>query len=232
MKNDKAAFDMSLGQKVYVELVEYLEAGNFTADTRIPSEEEMCGYFQVSRPVLRQALERLRGEGRIYSRRGAGTFASGKYSEPKLDYGALSSIPDVQACLEFRRTIESEAAAVAAAQHTNPQLDEIWHKLKLIDKAAASEESTIEHDFAFHQEIAQATNNKFYRITIAAMKAQIALGAGFIQRLSPLPHHERTAAVRIEHTAIVQAIANKNVDEARRLMFEHIAAGIRRLAGQ
>jgi len=43
---------------------------------RIPSEHELCARFKVSRPTVRQALEVLVQEGRLYRHVGRGTFTT------------------------------------------------------------------------------------------------------------------------------------------------------------
>jgi len=43
---------------------------------RIPSEHALCAHFKVSRPTIRQALDVLVQEGRLYRHAGRGTFAT------------------------------------------------------------------------------------------------------------------------------------------------------------
>jgi GntR family transcriptional regulator len=63
---------------------------------RIPSEHELCAKFRVSRPTVRQALDVLVQEGRLYRHAGRGTFATA----PAGDDGRLrviGSIDDIMA---------------------------------------------------------------------------------------------------------------------------------------
>src|SRR5215510_9552050 len=43
---------------------------------RIPSEHRLCAKFKVSRPTIRQALDVLVQEGRLYRHAGRGTFST------------------------------------------------------------------------------------------------------------------------------------------------------------
>ncbi|MFJ4291060.1 FadR/GntR family transcriptional regulator [Cupriavidus sp. NPDC089707] len=99
-----------LSERVYLQLRQMLKT--VPRDTRLPGELEMAGRFGVSRPVLRQALERLRAEGLIYARKGSGNFVG---SPPQVvPFGPLTSIADVRSFLEFRCNLESEMVALAA----------------------------------------------------------------------------------------------------------------------
>lgn len=51
------------------------------ADAPAPTERELAT-VGVSRPIVREALRRLREEGLIYSRQGAGSFVAGDAKAP------------------------------------------------------------------------------------------------------------------------------------------------------
>lgn len=221
-----------LRERVYHRLVDFLKEGNFVQHSRLPSEDELSRRFAVSRPILRQAFERLRVEGLVYTRKGAGTFVAPPPDASQFDFGPLHSVQDVEGCLVFRRTIESAAAALAAKSRTAEQLAEIQHRARMLEKAVFDDLSTVDLDYALHLEIARAANNRFFLISVAAMKSQIGVGIEFIRRLSPERPHERAAAVRAEHRAIVDAIATQDAETAHKLMYHHIDNGIRRLFGR
>ncbi|PVH28794.1 hypothetical protein DDE20_11510 [Pararhodobacter oceanensis] len=46
--------------------------GHYAPGDRLPSEADLCAYFKVSRPTLREALGRLTARGLIQAKRGAG----------------------------------------------------------------------------------------------------------------------------------------------------------------
>lgn len=68
----------------YYQLEEFLkgqiENGTWKSGQQIPSEAELCEAFDVSRTVVRQALNELVHEGLLYRRKGKGTFVA----EPKI----------------------------------------------------------------------------------------------------------------------------------------------------
>ena len=63
---------------------------------RIASEHSLCARFKVSRPTVRQALEVLVQEGRLYRHAGRGTFSTAANgSDPRLR--VIGSIDDLMA---------------------------------------------------------------------------------------------------------------------------------------
>jgi GntR family transcriptional regulator len=73
---------------LYYQLQEILHqqiaSGRFRVGDSLPSEGELCRMFDVSRIVVRQALEVLEDDGEIVRMQGKGTFVA----EPKLDLAA------------------------------------------------------------------------------------------------------------------------------------------------
>lgn len=66
-------------------LRERIEAGDYAVDEQLPSENELCDRFDVSRVTVRRALQTLEGEGYIYRRQGLGSFVA----EPNIDQGLV-----------------------------------------------------------------------------------------------------------------------------------------------
>lgn len=65
---------LKLSDLVYAKIAESIHSGDYPIDSRLPTENEFAENLGVSRPVVREALARLRNEGVIISRRGSGTY--------------------------------------------------------------------------------------------------------------------------------------------------------------
>ena len=66
--------ELSLHQRVYVDLKEQIENGVFKYGDLIPSESDLQKKYAVSRAPVRQALARLENEFYIEKKQGKGTF--------------------------------------------------------------------------------------------------------------------------------------------------------------
>src|SRR5437764_15044756 len=60
----------------YLQIAETLRRDLKGEGERIASEHTLCARFKVSRPTIRQALDVLVQEGRLYRHAGRGTFAT------------------------------------------------------------------------------------------------------------------------------------------------------------
>ncbi|WP_034854783.1 FadR/GntR family transcriptional regulator, partial [Sinorhizobium sojae] len=106
----------SLADLVFERMHRAIKSGAYQSDERLPTEHDLAAEFEVSRPVIREALRRLREQGLIYSRRGAGSFVRVLGMKEPLGFGQLENVADLLNCYEFRLTLEPAAAAAAAAR--------------------------------------------------------------------------------------------------------------------
>ncbi len=68
--------ELSLHYKIYVDIKEQIENGNFKYGELIPSEADFQKKYSVSRAPVRQALARLENEFYIEKKQGKGTFVN------------------------------------------------------------------------------------------------------------------------------------------------------------
>lgn len=76
-------------------LVAEIEAGRYGPGDRLPGEHEMCGTFEVSRTVVRQALAELEAEGWLRKERGRGTFVAHRKVSERLFQSLTGLYEDV-----------------------------------------------------------------------------------------------------------------------------------------
>ncbi len=67
---------MSKYQSVINWLTEQIDSGKLSPGEKIPSENELCGKFGLSRQTIRHAISKLIEDGLVESRQGSGTYVS------------------------------------------------------------------------------------------------------------------------------------------------------------
>lgn len=79
-------------------IIKKIEKGDYQEDSKIPSEQEFCDVYSISRPTVRQAISELTNNGYLYKEKGKGTFVSKSKSgiDIKNYTGFTDSILDCQ----------------------------------------------------------------------------------------------------------------------------------------
>ena len=218
----------SLSDAVFDRMLRAIKSGAYAVDERLPTEHTLASEFQVSRPVVRDALQRLRDQGLIYSRRGAGSFVRDHGLREPLGFGQMENLSDLQHCYDFRLTIEPEAAAMAAHRRTDNALKEIKSALDLLRDATNRQSHRADADFMFHLAIAKASANPYFSTAMKALEEHIAIGMRF-HGMSLRSTSNGLQHVFVEHTAVYQAISSGDAESARNLMKTHLAGSRDRL---
>jgi GntR family transcriptional repressor for pyruvate dehydrogenase complex len=218
----------SLSDAVFERLQRAIKSGAYGVDERLPTEHSLAAEFQVSRPVVRDALQRLRDQGLIYSRRGAGSFVREQGVREPLGFGHMENLSDLQHCYDFRLTIEPESAAMAAGRRTTEALQKIRTALNLLRDATNRQAHRADADFMFHLAIAQASTNPYFATAMQALEEHIAVGMR-LHGLSLRSTQDGLKHVFVEHTCVYEAIGDGDTEAAHRLMKAHLVSSRDRL---
>ncbi|MEI2298894.1 FadR/GntR family transcriptional regulator [Ensifer sp. MJa1] len=218
----------SLGDLVFERMHRAIKSGAYKPDERLPTEHDLASEFEVSRPIIREALRRLREQGFIYSRRGAGSFVRAVGMREPLGFGQLENVADLLNCYEFRLTVEPAAAAAAAERHDAGSLAAIRQALELMRDATNRQSHREDADFQFHLAIARAAQNSYFYTAMEALKDHIAVGMRF-HGASVKRETSGLTRVFAEHEAIAEAIAARQAAKAKQLMHEHLSGSRERL---
>ncbi|TNC68263.1 FadR/GntR family transcriptional regulator [Rubellimicrobium roseum] len=218
----------SLADVVFDRMHRAIKSGAYKPDERLPTEHELSAEFEVSRPIVREALRRLREQGLIYSRQGAGSFVRSIGLKQPLGFGQLENVSDLLNCYEFRLTLEPEGAALAAERHRPATLAAVEAALELLRDATNRQSHREDADFEFHLAIAVAAENGYFSTALEALKDHIAVGMRF-HGISIKRDSTGLARVFGEHAAIFEAIRARDSAQARDLMRVHLAGSRERL---
>jgi GntR family transcriptional regulator, transcriptional repressor for pyruvate dehydrogenase complex len=205
-------------------LGERIRSGAYALGSRLPTEAEIIDEFGVSRTVVRDAISRLQTTGQIVTRHGIGSFVQKQSVEAgfKVHPEQLKTLREIVAVLELRMGLETEAAALASMRRSEENLTKMRSALDRFSQAIELGGDGVEADYAFHAELASATQNIHFSQLFES------LGSGQIPRAKLAATQlaaERQAYLRTihaEHESILQAIANQDGESARAAMRIHL----------
>lgn len=224
-----AAGATSLADQIVTQLRAQILSGRLQAGDKLPTEQELCDATGVSRPVVREAISRLKADGVIVSRQGVGVFVvDDKRRMPfRIEPHHFDDQRNLLSVMELRLCVEVEAAAMAAENRGEADLALIDEALAAMKEAVAANGSAVEEDFAFHCAVAAATGNELIegflrflgvfvipRPLLRMRPSDPGKGAAYMDRLVE------------EHQAVRDAIALQNAHAAREAMRLHLERGM------
>jgi len=222
-----------LHERVYRSLVHAIASGKYEKGARLPSEPELAVAFAVSRPVVRQAFDRLRRDGLVQSLRGSGSYVAGVDDliggRPSSASDRLLQTQRMLDDLEFRLVIEPEAACFAARRRTPTDLERMESALRKFEEAHAVGGITHHFDYLFHEAIALATTNGHFVEAVRTLEYGPDDERISMRHLVHFRPRNRGAAVLREHGEVFDLIKKRDAEAARQAMWRHIDAARLRL---
>ncbi len=228
------AFDQVRQRRLSDDIVERLEGmileGTLRAGERLPAERALAEQFGVSRPSLREAIQKLVAKGMLVSRQGGGNYVveslGSTFSDPLMQL--LESNPESQRdLLEFRHTLEASCAFYAARRATELDRERLKAAFEALldcyareDKVTRAEEGAA--DANFHLAIAEASHNAVLLHTIRGLfdllkrNVVINIGGMYEQRT------ETRDMLISQHRELYQAIIEGRAEDAREISSRHI----------
>lgn len=220
----------SLTQDLVSELSRQITEGHIKRGEKLPTESEVMDRYGVSRTVVREAISRLQASGVVETRHGIGTFVLDTPSTGfRIDPATIVTLRDVMAVLELRISLEVESAGLAATRRTDAQLADMAAALARFYNASHATDA-VSADFAFHQQIAIATGNRYFIDIIDHFGTSIIprtrLDSAYIARSDQQEYHNRLCR---EHDDIYAAIQRQDSEAARAAMRLHLTNSRERL---
>src|SRR5574338_495025 len=223
-----------LSEVVATELEAWMRQGSLEGGVQLPSEKILAERFGVSRAVVREAVSRLKADGWVESRQGAGAFVAPQPGRGtfRLVPGGASAADTLADVFELRHLVETGAAELAARRRKEADLAAMEMAFRRMEAALAAPEpieaSGARADDEFHVAIAAATRNPLIRRFVEFMGQQFSD--------SRLPTWDaagresgRARAAQAEHRRLFEAIRAEDAAAARCAAATHLAAAAQRL---
>lgn len=137
--------------------------GRLRSGDRLPTEQALATTFGVSRNVVREAIAKLRSEGRVWSQQGRGAFVADTANPTVLsiDRDALQKGDAFKSLFELRGILEVHAAALAARRRSKDDLVRMQEALASMTASPYGSVQWLKKDLEFHIAIARATGNAY-----------------------------------------------------------------------
>lgn len=215
-----------MSDRVAADLEQAIVEGIYAAGERLPPERALAEELGVSRPTLREALNKLSVQGLIESRQGGGhrvtTFVGSSLVDPLMALLGKHERFHYD-ILEYRQALEGMAAWYAAKRATADDKTRLLECFERIEQAHVSGDPAQEAqaDAAFHLCIAEASHNV---LLLHNMKALFQLLAASIADsvFAFTGRSDRGEALLKQHRALLDSIAAGDAEAAKSASEGHL----------
>lgn len=214
-----------ISDQVADHIVRYIEEHRLEPGQSLPSEGELTRIFGVSRPTVREATNALVGRGLISISSGRSPTVLGLSKAPfsnLVRHGLATQQVTPTQILEVRHSLEMQAAALAAENRTDTDIECLNLITSQMPAAVGNVDAFSPLDAAFHEAIARATQN--------VLLSAIIMGIGEISfesarsGLARARNEEEWDIILTTHLDLAAAIIKGNAATARKRVDAHYKA--------
>jgi len=212
-----------ISDEIFEQVRKLIVEGKLKPGDKLPPERELASQMGVSRPTLREAINKLEARGLLEQRQGGGTFVKSLGNET-FDFAfeeyanKKNAIVDL---MEVRKILETWAAYTAAERITDEELRQLEQYLKEMEEALKKGKIGYDSDADFHSTISYATKNIFL-IHIMNTIYQWIEKISYEVRSRLYNDYYKHDLLFKQHKAIYIAIKNKDGLEAYSAMLSHM----------
>lgn len=200
----------------------HIHENGLQAGDTLPSEGAFSQMTGVSRTIVREAFRSLSALTLI----DIGNGRRARVSAPQADVLALvmdhavhTDQATIQQIFDVRRTIERRTVALAALRRTDKEAAEIKALAFAMQANFNNPEAVMQHDIAFHEEIAKASRNPMFALIVGSFHVvtRQTWPIGWASRASDDSRQESVDC----HLAIARAIEERDPAIGETLMSDH-----------
>ena len=216
----RRGYAVGVTQMTVTHLQEMIRDGRIKPGEALPPQRDLARDLNISRATLREALSILATIGQIVARpSGRGFVVSPEddtLATPSWRFAARYSLREVY---QFRYIVESNAAQLAAIDHTKQEVEELKDSIEAFRKAARALDlaAYAQADFDFHRIILRISGNKLL-IDMHQTFASVLFESQYVPTERPGSLWNAVT----EHERVVEAIAMNDPEGASYYMRKHI----------
>ena len=214
-----------LSDTIVAHLEQMIVDGRLRAGQKLPSERQLAQQFNVSRPSLREAIQKLEAKGVVERRQGGGTYVVNTVNEQLTQplFELLAKHPESQFdLLEFRHALEGISSFYAALRGTKADLERIEESIKgIVQSQSAEINEQVDALVEFYHRIAEASHNVILVHVVQGM--QELLAENIRQNLEIIGSRKELLEKLNQHRQqLVSAIVDGQPEQARDACHQHL----------
>jgi GntR family transcriptional repressor for pyruvate dehydrogenase complex len=212
----------TLSDQIVELLIAHIQENHLQSGDHLPSESKLAERYNVSRPIVREAMKILSGKGLVdisSGRRAVIKPVSGDMLNSFFSLALRIDCDSVNRVMEVRRALEVENVRLAHARITESQYTQLVQITAKMGKFLHDYDRFSELDWEFHLLLAQSTQNEIMFFMLESIRDTVkrVIREGLNLRVNTAEIRE----VQRQHEQIVEALKQEETQAVVQAMMMH-----------
>lgn len=217
----------SVSEQVLTQMKDNIENGAWQPGERLPGELQLSETFGVSRVTVRNALQKLAGEGLIETKVGDGSYVrklSLSEAMSRMSIPGSLTAREFRELLEFRSVMEGPLCELAVSRMTDRDLEKLQQTYDKMRAVQQNEAEFAQADVEFHTILASCCGNDILKAAYQMICANLT------KAMEDIVHRRGKASGLKFHREILAAAEARDAKKARAAMEEHMQEMVKELS--
>lgn len=207
-----------LPEEIYTAILDKIQSRELKIGDKIPSENEICREFHVSRVSARSAIQKLQAQNLIVTRPGRGSFVASDHlgdnmltlSVAKMDL----SKDEYRYVIELRKALEFTSVDLMCRYGTDEDFKRLEEALARMKESGRDLGRYVRADYDFHVAIIKGSHNPLFESVFRGCRNEF---MKYFTEMAELSNGDFTMAIG-NHTRICQSLKERNPEETKRII--------------
>lgn len=215
---NETASNRLLPEEIYAAILEKIQNKELKIGDKIPSENEICRQFHVSRVSARSAIQKLQAQNLIITRPGKGSFVASNHlgdnlitmSMPRMDL----SKDEYRYIIELRKALEFTSIELMCERGIGEDFDRLKQALSRMKDNRENLKQYVTADYDFHMAIIKGSRNPLFESVFRGCRNEF---MKYFTEMAEQPDSDFDRAVQ-NHTKIYEALESRKPDLAKEII--------------
>lgn len=207
-----------LADEVYEALLEKIMNKEWKVGDKVPSENQICKEFNVSRVSARSAIQKLQAQNLVVTKPGKGSFVSSNHIGENIITLSLDrmdlSKDEYQYVIELRKAIEFTSIDLMCERGKDEDYDRLKKALEQMKKSGSDAKAYVKADFAFHMAIIKGSHNPLFESVIRGCKNEF---MKYFSEMAEVSNGNFERAIE-NHSLIYEALKTRNPQQVKKII--------------
>ncbi len=211
-------------------LLDWIRQGKYPPGSQLPSVPDLVHRLDVSRTVIREALQSLVGMNFVEIRPGLGCYVKAIPADLIVNADVMAALIDMDTLIQVamaRKAIEGAVARIAATVATEEDFERIEGVLDTIRRLAKKNQPMYSVTPDFHVAVAGATHNSVLESVVSSFNELMVAAGDVIERDETGQEYRNEECD--SHCELFRVLRRRDAMHAQIAMEEHVQLTVDRL---
>lgn len=207
-----------LSEQIYESILEKIQKKEWGVGDKIPSENQICKEYQVSRVSARSAIQKLQAQNLIVTKPGRGSFVASNHMGDNLITMTVArmdlSQDEYRYITELRRALEFTSAELMCEHGSEADFERLKRALIRMRDSGSDTGRYVKADYDFHMAIIKGSHNPLFESVFRGCRSEF---VRYFTEMAEVSEGDFERAV-CNHTRIYEALLTRRADEVKQII--------------